>query len=180
MSKVLLLSHACLSQEIYNAIELIMGKVDERVSYLTLPYGVDIDQYQKQIEDKVLDAGKEGILIVTDLFGGSPFMVSARVYQTLPYGVDIDQYQKQIEDKVLDAGKEGILIVTDLFGGSPFMVSARVYQKHHENIPMEIVTGMNLPMLAELMINLDKTAPELKKVAMNAGIQGVVNFTQKI
>lgn len=133
MSKVLLLSHACLSQEIYNAIELIMGKVDERVSYLTLPYGVDIDQYQKQIEDKVLDAGKEGILIVTDLFGGSPFMESARVYQ-----------------------------------------------KHHENIPMEIVTGMNLPMLAELMINLDKTAPELKKVAMNAGIQGVVDFTQKI
>lgn len=133
MSKVLLLSHACLSQEIYNAIELIMGKVDERVSYLTLPYGVDIDQYQRQIEDKVLDAGKEGILIVTDLFGGSPFMVSARVYQ-----------------------------------------------KHHENIPMEIVTGMNLPMLAELMINLDKTAPELKKVAMNAGIQGVVDFTQKI
>ena len=133
MSKVLLLSHACLSQEIYNAIELIMGKVDERVSYLTLPYGVDIDQYQKQIEDKVVDAGKEGILIVTDLFGGSPFMVSARVYQ-----------------------------------------------KHQENIPMEIVTGMNLPMLAELMINLDKTAPELKKVAMNAGIQGVVDFTQKI
>ena len=133
MSKVLLLSHAYFSQEAYNAIQLIMGKVDERVSYLTLPYGVDIDQYQKQIEQKVEEAGKEGILILTDLFGGSPFMVSARVYQ-----------------------------------------------KYHDTKPMEIVTGLNLPMLAELMVNLDKTAAELKQIAMEAGKQGVVDFTKKL
>ena len=109
MSKILLLSHANLCQEFYNTIELIMGKPDERVEFITLPYGADIDEYQKKIEEKVGNAGKEGILVLTDLFGGSPFMISTKVYREMK-----------------------------------------------DDVPMELVTGMNLPMIVELMTNLDK------------------------
>lgn len=133
MSKLLLLSHADLSKEFYNAIRLIMGKPDDRVEYITLPYGTDIEKYQQQLEEKVAAAGDDGILILTDLFGGSPFMISTRVYQ-----------------------------------------------KYHESVPIEIVTGANLPMIAELMTNLDKNAKELKEVALEAGVNGIVDFSSKL
>lgn len=133
MSKLLLLSHADLSKEFYNAIHLIMGKPDDRVEYITLPYGTDIEKYQQQLEEKVAAAGDDGILILTDLFGGSPFMISTRVYQ-----------------------------------------------KFHESVPIEIVTGANLPMIAELMTNLDKDAKELKKIALDAGVNGIVDFSSKL
>lgn len=130
MSKLLLLSHADLSKEFYNAIHLIMGKPDDRVDFLTLPYGTDIEKYQRQLEERVVKAGDEGILILTDLFGGSPFMISTRVYQ-----------------------------------------------KYHERVQIEIVTGANLPMIAELMTNLDKDVKELKKIALEAGLNGIVDFS---
>ena len=133
MSKLLLLSHADLSKEFYNAIRLIMGKPDDRVEYITLPYGTDIEKYQQQLEEKVAAAGDDGLLILTDLFGGSPFMISTRVYQ-----------------------------------------------KYHESVPIEIVTGANLPMIAELMTNLDKNAKELKEVALEAGVNGIVDFSSKL
>lgn len=133
MSKLLLLSHADLSKEFYNAIHLIMGKPDDRVDFLTLPYGTDIEKYQQQLEERVVKASDEGILILTDLFGGSPFMISTRVYQ-----------------------------------------------KYHERVQIEIVTGANLPMIAELMTNLDKDVKELKKIALEAGLNGIVDFSSKL
>ena len=128
-----MLSHADLSKEFYNAIHLIMGKPDDRVDFLTLPYGTDIEKYQRQLEERVVKAGDEGILILTDLFGGSPFMISTRVYQ-----------------------------------------------KYHERVQIEIVTGANLPMIAELMTNLDKDVKELKKIALEAGLNGIVDFSSKL
>ena len=60
------------------------------------------------------------------------------------------------------------------------MISTRVYQKYHESVPIEIVTGANLPMIAELMTNLDKNAKELKEVALEAGVNGIVDFSSKL
>lgn len=101
-------------------------------------------------------------------------------FLTLPYGTDIEKYQQQLEERVVKAGDEGILILTDLFGGSPFMISTRVYQKYHERVQIEIVTGTNLPMIAELMTNLDKDVKELKKIALEAGLNGIVDFSSKL
>ena len=56
MSKLLLLSHANLSEAFYQTIELIMGKPDDRVSYITLPYGANLEEYQTEIESKVKEA----------------------------------------------------------------------------------------------------------------------------
>lgn len=80
MCRLLLLSHSELSKAFYETAALIMGKPTADVSYIPFPYGQDLDVYQKAIEDEVENAGKEGILILTDLFGGSPFMITSRVY----------------------------------------------------------------------------------------------------
>ena len=131
MSKLLLLSHANLSEAFYQTIELIMGKPDDRVSYITLPYGANLEEYQTKIECKVKEAKEEGILILTDLFGGSPFMISTKVYGKL-----------------------------------------------QDQIPMEIITGMKLPMVVELMTNLDKPVSELKAIAKDIGSKGIIDFSE--
>jgi PTS system mannose-specific IIA component len=59
-------------------------------------------------------------------------------------------------DKILaavnevDSG-EGVLIMVDLFGASPFNGSARLVLSHPER-KLEVVTGMNLAMLVELVV----------------------------
>ena len=76
MANLLLLSHSQLAESIYETVKLIMGKPSDSVSYITLPYGQDLQAYQAEIEAHVEKAKDEGILILTDLFGGSPFMIS--------------------------------------------------------------------------------------------------------
>ena len=134
MSKILLLSHSDLCKAFYETAEKIMGKMDDSISYILLPYGSDLNQYQSSIEHQVIDAGKEGILILTDLFGGSPFMIASRVYE-----------------------------------------------QYIQNVPIEIVTGLNLPMVLEIAsIAGKKSASELKEIAINVGTDGIVDFSRKL
>lgn len=135
MANLLLLSHSQLSESIYETVKLIMGKPSDAVSYITLPYGQDLQAYQAEIEAHV--------------------------------------------EKSTD---EGILILTDLFGGSPFMISVKTFDKYHDTVPIEIITGMNLPMVVELVnaISLGKTLDELKKIALDAGMGGIIDFKQRL
>lgn len=135
MTKLLLLSHSQLSQAIYETVKLIMGKPDDSIAYLTLPYGQDLQEYQSSIEEHV----------------------------------------KSAKD-------DGIIILTDLFGGSPFMISVKVFNQYRDTVPMEIICGMNLPMVVELVnaISQNKTLPELKQIATQAGVEGIVDFRAKL
>ena len=59
-------------------------------------------------------------------------------------------------DKILQAvnevdSGEGVLIMVDLFGASPFNASARLALSFPDRL-LEVVTGMNLPMLVELVV----------------------------
>lgn len=135
MANLLLLSHSQLSESIYETVKLIMGKPSDSVSYITLPYGQDLQAYQAEIEAYV-EKSKE----------------------------------------------EGILILTDLFGGSPFMISVKTFDKYHDTVPIEIITGMNLPMVVELVnaISLGRPLDELKKIALDAGMGGIVDFKERL
>jgi len=74
----------------------------------------------------------------------------------LPWNVDSDQATQSLRDRLneIDQG-EGVLILTDMFGGTatnlalPFLVPNRI----------EIVTGVNLPMLVKLGSLRDQTIP---------------------
>lgn len=63
--------------------------------------------------------------------------------------------------------KDGILFMVDLFGGSPFNAASMIAVK---NSNMEIVAGVNLPMLLEVFGSREfSTLEDLVSVAENAG-----------
>lgn len=81
MSRVLLLSHGELAREIWATSKLVMGEV-AGVEYLTLPSGVDLTQYEQDVRSRV-ESAEDGILILTDIFGGTPFITASRVYASV-------------------------------------------------------------------------------------------------
>lgn len=83
MSRVLLLSHGELAKEIWATAKLVLGEVSG-VEYLTLPSGMDLERYEEEIRQKVEEA-EEGILILTDIFGGTPFITASKVFTSSGY-----------------------------------------------------------------------------------------------
>lgn len=67
---------------------------------------------------------------------------------------------------------DGVLIAVDLFGATPFHASSRLFLESDKQI--EVITGVNLPMLAEIMVNReDASLEELVKQAYQAGLSGI-------
>jgi len=70
------------------------------------------------------------------------------------------------------AGEETLVLI-DLFGGTPYNVAAR--QVLEDNV--ECVTGVNLPMLLELVMSRDDAVlPELAEEIAQAGRESVKNL----
>ena len=77
----------------------------------------------------------------------------------------------------VDTG-DGVLVLVDVFGASPFNASARLTLSRDK---MDVITGMNLPMLLELAIhrqgsNLD----ELVKIALEAGTSSIKTLSETL
>jgi PTS system mannose-specific IIA component len=66
----------------------------------------------------------------------------------------------------VDSG-DGVLILVDVFGASPFNCSARVAMQRGK---VEVITGMSLPMLLELMVQREgQGLTALTQLARDAG-----------
>lgn len=99
---------------------------------------------------------------------------------SLPYGNDLTQYKNEII-KIVQSAKDGILILTDLFGGSPFMISSQVYSEYADEIDMDIITGMNLGMVIQVISAMsDSDVEELRKIAISAGNEGIVALKNRM
>lgn len=133
MSKLLLLSHGNLAKEMMKTAELILGEF----------------------------SGVEAI--------------------SLLYGNDLTEYKNNIIKVVKSAKEDGLLIITDLFGGSPFMISSQVYSEFNNEVDVDVVTGMNLGMVIQLIsMKANKTVDELRKIAVTAGNDGIVDLKSKM
>jgi PTS system mannose-specific IIA component len=107
-----------------------------------------------------------GVLVITHGNLGSELIKAAEMIKgklTGIYSVSIDS-EKGVEDikkditgamKKIDSG-DGILILTDLFGGTPSNISLSFMREGK----VEVVTGVNLPMLLKLDIRKEKTLEE--------------------
>ncbi len=87
---------------------------------------------------------------------------------------------ERIREKVneMDDG-DGVLIAVDLYGATPFHSSARLFLESERKI--EVVSGVNLPMLAEIMVNREDTSLEdLVKQAYQAGLSGIQTLPDSI
>ena len=59
----------------------------------------------------------------------------------------VDDMRKRIADAMQEVDQgDGVLILTDMFGGTPSNISLSFHAEHR----VEVVTGMNLPMLIKL------------------------------
>jgi PTS system ascorbate-specific IIA component len=70
----------------------------------------------------------------------------------------------------LDAG-EGVLIFTDIYGASPCNLAAKLVEPGR----VEVVTGVNLPMLVRALTYRTRDMETLVKKAVSGGCDGVVH-----
>lgn len=79
-----------------------------------------------------------------------------------------EELRKMIED--LDTG-DGVLVLADLLGGTPFNSSAML----SENMKIQIVTGMNMPMLVSIVLEREDgdTLDDLAQRAAEEGKNGI-------
>lgn len=100
-------------------------------------------------------------------------------FLNLAPGQDMEQYHTGIVS-ALKAGQAsgGTLILTDIMGGSPFLHAARAYGELKDELGIEIVTGVNLPMLLEVVSQMGHTdLVEAKQIALHEGSMGVKDFS---
>lgn len=97
-----------------------------------------------------------GVVIVTHYRLGEEFLQALRliVPEPPPYRAVSIEPKQGVEEmrgaiaealKAADKG-EGVLILTDMFGGTPSNMSLSFVEEHR----VEVVTGVNLPMLIKL------------------------------
>ncbi|MEN6299341.1 MAG: PTS sugar transporter subunit IIA [Anaerolineaceae bacterium] len=77
----------------------------------------------------------------------------------------------------VDTG-DGVLVLVDVFGASPFNASARLTLTRDK---MDVITGMNLPMLLELAIHRQGSSlDELVKIALEAGPSSIKTLSETL
>lgn len=76
---------------------------------------------------------------------------------------DIEQVRRRLVDMIKKYRKEGrrVLILTDMFGGTPTNICLALYEAG----AVEIVSGVNLPILLKLHSGLEDTSRNIKEIA---------------
>ncbi len=87
-------------------------------------------------------------------------------------GLNVAETVTRLKEAVslLDRGK-GVIILTDMFGGTPTNLSLSLLGTEQ----IEVVTGVNLPMLLKVFENRDGDLQTLAELALDAGRKGIVS-----
>lgn len=85
--------------------------------------------------------------------------------------LDVTETVARLNDAAnrLDNGA-GVLVLTDMFGGNPTNIALSLLGKHN----VEIVTGVNLPMLLKVFSHRAESLDVLAETARKAGSDGIV------
>lgn len=130
MIGVVIVSHGKLATEILRTTELIVGKI-ENVVAIDIDPGAGVEEVHDQIEKaiKTVDGG-EGVLIMTDMFGGTPSNLSlsflGRYNVEVITGVNVPMFlrvptarekEENLEDLarfIKDYGQKNITIASEI------------------------------------------------------------------
>jgi PTS system mannose-specific IIA component len=129
MIGILIVTHCDLGKEFLSAAEFIVGKLDA-VETVSINQASDSERILKKIEAKIstLDQG-EGVLILTDMFGGTPSNLSLSFLEkdsievltgvNLPMIIAIAQTRNRLKldelaEKAQEAGKMSISLAGKL------------------------------------------------------------------
>lgn len=85
-------------------------------------------------------------------------------------GLDVGETVARLKEAVslLDKGN-GVIILTDMFGGTPTNLSLSLLNSG----PIEVVTGVNLPMLLKVFEARHAGLSDLADIALEAGRKGI-------
>ena len=125
------------------------------------------------------EKGPIGVLLVTHGEFGKDLLASAEIilgpqehknFVSVDVTRSVDETVEAIRETVesLNSGS-GVLVLTDLFGGSPTTLSLSLLKSH----PLEVVTGVNLPMLIKALQDRSQNLSELAARVRDAGQQGI-------
>ena len=113
------------------------------------------------------DLGGELVKAAEFIMGNREKITSLSVMsQTNP-----DQLSRQIKQAIdTVGGPEGVLVLTDMFGGTPNNISLTMLEEGK----VEVVTGVNLPMVIKALSSRDKLSlTELASQVCSAGREAI-------
>ncbi|MCS5635937.1 MAG: PTS sugar transporter subunit IIA [Myxococcota bacterium] len=121
-----------------------------------------------------------GLVIVTHCNLGTEFLRALRLivpdsreFQAISLDPEenLEAIRKKIRAAIKAADEDhGVLILTDMFGGTPSNVALSFLEEQH----VEVVTGMNLPMLVKLAgLNDQKSLEEMATTAKDYGQRNI-------
>ncbi len=126
------------------------------------------------------DEKQVGIVLVTHGNYGQSLLDAAQVILgaqpgCAAVGVDISLEVGEILANIREAVQKsdlggGVLILTDMFGGTPTNLSLSLLGTGR----LEVMTGVNLPMLLKVMGSRTTSLGKLSQDAKTAGCQGIV------
>lgn len=104
-----------------------------------------------------------------------------RAFALLP-GMDPFEFRAGLETFLSgesdDADWDGCLVLVDLFGGTPSNMAASLAMGRDD---VEVVAGLNMPMLIEVMARKDDcTLDELREVALAAGKESALDVCERV
>ena len=123
---------------------------------------------------------KIGVVVVTHYQLGEQFLHALRmiVPEAPAFGCvsidpkqSVDEMRRAVSDAVKAADRgHGVLVLTDMFGGTPSNMSLSFIEEGR----VEVVTGVNLPMLIKLAtLSEDKTLVELAPFIKSYGQRNI-------
>jgi PTS system mannose-specific IIA component len=120
-----------------------------------------------------------GLILVTHgSFGRALFETAESILGSLPecavIEVDMTRAMDVMLEEISQAVQEqesgdGVLILTDMFGGTPTNLSLSLLA----TTKIEVITGVNLPMVLKVMTMNENSLAKLASEAKNAGKQGI-------
>lgn len=97
---------------------------------------------------------------------------------SMTLGIDLNQFKEKIQKVVDEFGVErNILIITDLMGGTPN--NASVYSLISNN-NVQVISGLNLPVLIEAFTNEHMNLNELKEHLIEVGKSSFIDMEKYI
>ena len=93
---------------------------------------------------------------------------------SIAWGDDMNAAREKIGRAVSEVGGDGVLILTDMFGGTPTNVSLPFLSPR-----VEIVTGVNLPMLIKLIGQREGDLLEVARLVRDQG-KGAIYVASEI
>ncbi len=114
---------------------------------------------------------EELVTVCAFILGGTTQVLSLSVDPAEPSDKIREDFAKAI--KKVDQG-QGVLIMTDLFGGTPSNIGLSFLKEGY----IEVVSGVNLPMLIKAIQNQEKSPRELAPLVVEAGRRAITQASE--